>query len=165
MPTRARQLTVSLPFGLGSMTFEPNEVERQTAWEIYVELETRVATQPLNPDHGLLREALDSLYDLFKISRDILKKAGPDVANGQDSVGWISIQVLNKGLREFNARWHPLLLEYESTRRPEVSAVTHERAWAQHDAMRKDLENKQAELSKYADALARIAGVKFPEDD
>ena len=163
MAIRARQLTVSLPFGLGQITFEPNEAEQRAAWEMFVELETRVATQPLDPDHGLLREALDSLHELFEITREILKKHGPDIANGEQSVGTISIQVLNEGLRDFNAKWHPRLLEHEALITPTTSVVAHERAWKHYEAMRRELEEKQDALRQYADALAKISGARLPD--
>jgi predicted transcriptional regulator len=165
MAIRARQLTVKLPFGLGSITFEPNEAEEKAAWEMFVELETRIATQPLDPDHGLLREALTSLYKLFGITREILRKYGPDVANGPESVGALSIRILNFGLREFTAKWHPRLLEHEELKPADVSAVVHERAWQHHDEMRRELEEKQEGLRIYADALAKIAGARLPDDD
>ena len=56
-------------------TWEPNEDERKAAWELYVELITRVATVPL--EHGLLREALTSLYTVFASSREILRRIRP----------------------------------------------------------------------------------------
>ena len=36
-------------------TWEPNEVERRAAWELYVELLTRVAVVPLRQGEGLAR--------------------------------------------------------------------------------------------------------------
>src|SRR5438876_4543781 len=67
------------------------DVERRAAWKLYVELNTRIATQPLRPSEGLLREALSSLYAIFGITRDILKEAGPGVARGQESLGFYAM--------------------------------------------------------------------------
>jgi len=78
-----------------------------------VELTTRIAVQPLNPEEGLLREALSSLYSIFGVTREILHKAGPSVAKGPNSFGPVAIEVLNKGLRPFLAKWHPLLFTHE----------------------------------------------------
>ncbi len=60
---------VSIDLKLFSITgtWEPNDTERRAAWELYVELVTRVATVPL--EYGLLREALTSLYSLFSSAR------------------------------------------------------------------------------------------------
>jgi hypothetical protein len=58
-----------------------------------------------------MREAMNSLYSLFGSTREILRKAGPTVGASHDSVGGIAIAVLNKGLRPFLSKWHPLLQE------------------------------------------------------
>jgi hypothetical protein len=156
----AKKLSVGLPFGLGSIEFEANEVEQRAAWSLYVELTTRIAVQPLDPEHGLLREALASLYALFAQTREILCEAGPRVAHGENSFGPIAIEVLNKGIRPFTAKWHPRLQAHEQKRPPDVSALEHERAWKDFQAMRDELAELQKELKKYADVLAKIAGVK-----
>ena len=61
------------------VTFKLN-VERTAAWKLYVELNTRIATQPLDESDGVLREALSSLYAVFGITRETLKEAGPAVS-------------------------------------------------------------------------------------
>src|SRR5207244_862732 len=75
-------VSLGLPFGLGSIsgTWEPDEEERRAAWEMYVELITRIAVQELRESEGLLREALSSLYTLFGTTRQILRDHGPEVA-------------------------------------------------------------------------------------
>src|SRR5690606_11840570 len=91
-------------------------VERIAAWELYVELQTRVATQDLSESDGLLREALGSLHAIFSITRQILKAAGPGVAMGQESLGGYSMAILNRVLRPLLAKWHPALLDWEAER-------------------------------------------------
>jgi hypothetical protein len=157
---KVKKLTLGLPFKLGSCELEPNDVEQRTAWTLYVELMTRVAVQPLDPEHGILREVLDSLYTIFKLTRDILKDAGPGVAKGPASLGPIAIAVLNQGLRPFTAKWHPRLKDYEAKRAGDVSQVAHEHAWELAQEMRQDLAQTQEELKIYADVLALIAGAK-----
>ena len=74
-------------------SWQPDERERDAAWEMYVELITRLAVVELRPGEGLLREALTSLYALFDITRAILRKYGPQVAKpkgeGQLSFGYL----------------------------------------------------------------------------
>lgn len=59
-----KTVSVSLPFGIGSMSWNTDPTERKAAWSLYVELVTRIAVQPLSVDQGLVREALNSLYRL-----------------------------------------------------------------------------------------------------
>ena len=154
-----KQVTVSLPFGVGSATWEPDSTERDEAWELYVELVTRIAVQGLDSQEGVVREAMNSLYSLFGSTRQILREAGPNVGSSRDSVGGIAIAVLNNGLRPFLSKWHPLLQEWEEQKTAGVSQQLHEKAWDKEITMREDLDALRAGLEEYAIALARIAGV------
>ena len=159
-PAVLRKVTVSLPFGIGSASWEADPTERNAAWELYVELVTRVAVQSLNPQEGLVREAMNSLYSLFGSTREILRKAGPKVGASHDSVGGIAIMVLNDGLRPFLSKWHPLLIEWEEKRNEGVSSQAHEKAWDKEIIVRNELDRLRHNLAQYANALGTIAGVK-----
>jgi hypothetical protein len=158
-PAVLKNVTVSLPFGIGSASWEADPTERNAAWELYVELVTRVAVQPMEGDIGTVREAMNSLYSLFASTREILRKAGPNVGASHDSVGGIAIAVLNHGLRPFLSRWHPLLQEWEAQKGDGVSPAAHEKAWVREPALRAELEALRKDLEQYANALAEIAGV------
>lgn len=159
-PAVLKQVTVSLPFGIGSASWEADPTERNAAWELYVELVTRVAVQSLHPQEGLVREAMNSLYSLFGSTRDILRKSGPGVGASHDSVGGIAIAVLNNGLRPFLSKWHPLLQEWEEQKTDGVSPQAHERAWDKEMTARGELDALRSDLAKYAEALGAICGVE-----
>jgi hypothetical protein len=161
---RATKLTVGLPFNLGQLEFEPDEVQQKAAWELYVELATRTAMQSLGSEEGFLRESLISLHNLFGATRDILRQAGPSVAQGPNSFGAIAIEVLNKGLRPFLAKWHPFLLAHEQKRPADTNARDHERSWERAEEFRKELTDLQEQIIVYANALALIAGVSAGHD-
>jgi len=156
---RLTKVSVSLPFGIGSAEWQADSTERRAAWELYVELVTRIAVQPLAEGEGLLREALSSLHSLFSTTRETLRKYGPDVGASRDSIGGIAIAVLNQGLRPFLAKWHPELQMWDSQRTAERSPKEHEKSWPREKQLRDELEKLRGELVKYAEALARIAGV------
>ncbi len=158
-PAQLVEVSVSLPFKIGSAKWQPDPTERNAAWELYIELVTRIAVQPLDPNAGLVREALNSLYSLFGSTRDILRAAGPRVGASKQSVGGIAIAVLNNGLRPFLSEWHPLLLDWESKRPPNVSAAEHEKGWPHEPAARQKLNELRNDLTAYAHALAKIVGV------
>jgi len=158
-------ISLNLPFGLGGLTgtWEPDESERTAAWQMYVELVTRIAVVDLGPGEGLLREALESLYSLFATTRSILKDNGPTVAkakgDGDYSFGYLAVMILNTVLRPTLAKWHPLLLDYEARRSPEVSQLAHEHAWSHNQELRAVLGTVRATLGEYAALLAEVAGV------
>lgn len=89
---------------------------RKVGWRIYVELNTRIATQALADDSGLLREALNSLYALFGELRDELKALpGPSQSTAElASIEAVTLEILNAQLRPFLARWHPRLAAWEA---------------------------------------------------
>jgi hypothetical protein len=159
-PAKLKKVSVNLPFGIGGAEWEADPTERRAAWSLYIELVTRIAIQPLEEDQGLLRETLNSLYQLFPTTREILKEAGPSVGASHDSVGGIAIHVLNNGLRPFLAKWHPLLQAWEAQRPPNLSPKEHEDNWSEQPNLRSDLELLRKDLEQYANALATIAGVK-----
>jgi hypothetical protein len=142
-------------------TWEPNDAERRAAWELYVELITRVAVVPLTG--GLLREALTSFYALFGISRDILKRYGPDVAEpkptGQYNLGYLTVALLNFTIRPLLSRWHPDLQAWEHTRPANVSPAAHEQAWEHAAELRQDIDTVGGILAAYAATLATACGV------
>ncbi len=164
MPPKKRikssRLKASLPFGLGEIEFEIDDTQQRAAWNLYVELVTRIAVQPLGRNEGLMGEALTSLHALFGTTREILKEAGPEVGAAGNTVGGIAIAVLNQGLRPFLAKWHPLLQSWELQRVSGVSPMEHEDGWAESSRLRDELEVLRQELAQYASALAHIAGVE-----
>jgi hypothetical protein len=158
------KISISLPgFGGIEGSWQPDERERDAAWELYVELVTRIAVVELKPGEGSLREALSSLYSLFPTTREILRKYGPVVGRpnrGSDvSFGYIAITVLNYVLRPVLAKWHPLLLDYESKRDPSVSQIEYESRWPSADALRRSLNDVRSQMIEYANLLALVANV------
>ena len=158
-PAVLRKVAVSLPFGIGSAEWETDSTERNAAWSLYVELVTRIAVQSLEVDQGTLREAMTSLYSLFGSTREILKASGPGVGASHDSVGGIAIAVLNNGLRPFLSKWHPLLQAWEVKRPIDLSPQEHEKNWLEEAQIRNEFTTLCVDLEKYANALAKIAGV------
>ena len=156
---RLTKVTLKIPFDIGSFEWTPDNVERDAAWCLYVELVTRIAVQPLPDNAGLLREALSSLYTLFESTRQILRDSGPDVGGVMPSVGGIAIGVLNKGLRPFLSVWHCELLDWESQRPANVSQRKHEAQWGRASELRNELQSLRLQLGDYAKVLAEIAGV------
>jgi hypothetical protein len=159
------RVSLNLPFGLGGVeqNWEPSDEERRAAWELYVELATRVATIPLETDAGLLREALTSLYALFGITREILRRYGPQVAQpkreGAASFGTLAVTILNEALRPLLSKWHPRLQDHEDQRPPDITRVDWERQWADFDEFKDELATVRRTIDQYSALLADVAEV------
>ena len=79
---------------------EFNQDDRNAAWESYVEMLTRIVTQPLPADVGDEQTALDSVYSLFATTREIVRRSGSTTLSEFSKV---AIPVLNQVVRPFTA--------------------------------------------------------------
>ena len=158
------KVSLKLPY-IGGIegTWKPDKSERNAAWEMYVELITRISVVELQPNEGLMREALSSLYTLFETTRRILRTYGPTVAqpksDGNISFGYLAVTILNTILRPVLAKWHPLLLDYETKRTRSISQLEHETKWEKAEDLRKGLNEVRNALVEYATLLAEVAKV------
>jgi hypothetical protein len=62
-------------------------------------------------------------------------------------------------LRPVLAKWHPLLLDYESTKENTVSPLEHERQWDKNKELWEVLNDVRGVLIKYANLLAQVTDV------
>ena len=136
--------SLKINFKFLDMEWKPQDADRNAAWDLYIELLTRIATQPLSEEHGDEATALKSIYDLFGITREILHKHGPRC--GQ--FARLAIPVLNQIIRPFTADWH------------KRSAAGEFKNPAKCKLFRKELRGLQGKLNCYAQALAKMANVE-----
>lgn len=141
---------------------EVDEAERQAAWEIYIELVTRVPLGTLEEDGGIVREALSSLHSLFQTTRTILRQLGPGKMRSDteltQSCSYLAVTMLNVTLRPFLSKWHPLLRNYEE-RRPEATGVLeYEQQWQHYAQFRHEMSALREALLDDARSFAQIAG-------
>jgi hypothetical protein len=94
------KLKIQLGFLNGE--FEPRDPDRAAAWELYVELLTRITTQSLAPEDGDEKTTLDSVHAIFPLTREILRRQGA----GCNEFAKLAIPVLNQIIRPFTAKWH-----------------------------------------------------------
>jgi hypothetical protein len=135
---------LSINAGFLRLNWAPNDHDRDAAWDLYIELLTRISTQHLQPDHGDEKTALDSIFALFGLTRETLKKKGRHC----NEFAKIAIVVLNQVARPFTAKWHKESLDgafNDETRCQEFRA---------------ELSELQQQLRRYTKMLADMAGVE-----
>ena len=120
------------------------DADRQAAWELYVEILTRIATQPLPAAHGDEQTALESVYSLFSTTRDVFRRHGRRTVEFSK----VAIPVLNQVVRPFTAKWH----------QESLAGVL--KKTAKREEFRRDLMSLQSDLRNYNQMLASIAGVE-----
>lgn len=136
--------SIQLTTLFGNVEFAPIEDDQTCAWDMYVELITRITTQTIAPDSGDEKTALESVHSLFKSTRTILKEKGRNAPNFTR----IAIIILNQIIRPFTAKWHKNslsgYLDLETGR----------------EEFREDLELLQIDLKNYTRMLADMAKVE-----
>jgi transcriptional regulator with XRE-family HTH domain len=144
-------------------TWASNDEEKKAAWELHIELVTRIPIAVLEDDRGLLREALSSIHSLFPTTRTLLRNLGPlkTQANEEKNqpFSYLAITMLNTILRPLLAKWHPLLKDYEDRRPASVGTLEYERQWERHAELRREIAFMRNALISYANAFAEIAGI------
>ena len=136
--------SIKLKVGFAEVEFGPTEDDQTAAWDMYVELITRITTQPLDDATGDEETALNSVYQLFPITRDILKSKGRNAENFTK----IAVIVLNQIIRPFTAKWHKKKLSGEFSNENECIQF------------RTELKQLQADLIYYSSLLADMAKVE-----
>ena len=89
------------PHPFASKDWQPADADKSAAWELYTEIRTRITTQPLAFRHGDEETALTSVYDIFGLTRDAIKKH-----EGCTHFATLAVYVLNVHIRPFTADWH-----------------------------------------------------------
>lgn len=134
-------LKIKTPFL--EMDWQPKDEDKNAAWELYVELITRAATQRLDPDEGDEAAALKSIYELFPLTRETIKR------NGRYCINFtrVAVVVLNQKVRPFTAKWHPRVLagEFDAATKNEFRAA---------------LRDLQTDLRNYTRLLADLADIE-----
>ncbi len=136
--------SLKLSTGFLEADFQPRDPDRAAAWDLYVELLTRVTTQGLPVEDGDEKTGLDSVFSIFPTTRSILRQHG----SGCGEFAKLAIPVLNQIIRPFTARWH---------KRSLAGAFQDEAACAE---FRAELTELQKQLRNYTKALADMANVE-----
>jgi len=135
-------LKVKTPFL--DMEWKPRDEDKAAAWDLYIELLTRITTQKLGDNHGDEKTALTSVFSLFSITRNVMKN------NGRNCIEFtkIAIIVLNQIVRPFTAKWHGLSVNgaFDDQKKCEE--------------FRSELAELQRVLIIYTKMLADMAGVE-----
>jgi hypothetical protein len=126
------------------MDWQPNDVDKDAAWELYIELLTRITTQELKFEHGDEMTALLSVHKIFEITRDVIKTKGRHSINFTK----IAIVVLNQVIRPFTSKWHKLSLQDAFNDK------------TQCEQFRQELGELQGILRKYTRMLSDMADVE-----
>ena len=142
---RMDNFTVCTPFF--EVTMSQNKNTQNASWQLYIELITRITTQPLLENYGDEESALESIYKLFNITREIIKEYGREA----ETFSMLSLCLLNMILRPFTAKWHKIFKD---------APINNENK----KAFREELYELQIIINKFSGVLLQMSRVdRFDE--
>ena len=124
------------------ISFKP--ADRDAAWELYIEMLTRIVTQPLPAEAGEEETALVSIHSIFDTTREVLRRQGRSTIEFSK----VAVPVLNQVVRPFTSKWHRL------------SSCGAFSDTAKKEEFREELAILQEDLRNYNRLLAKIAKVE-----
>ena len=96
-------------FGLGNqkITLKPNAADRQIAYQIWVELNTRKVGLPLDLNNDVIDDVYSSWYSFFGVTRDLIKEIPASKFRRVETERLVrlSIDILNVGVRPHLTEW------------------------------------------------------------
>jgi hypothetical protein len=96
-------------FGLGNqkVKIRPNDIDRQIAYKIWVELSTRKVGLEIDLDNDVISEIYDSWYSFFSVTRELIKDVPVSKFRRKDTerIIVLSTDVLNTGIRPHLTKW------------------------------------------------------------
>lgn len=134
----------------------PNEVDRQIAYKIWVELSTRKIGLQIDLDHDVIAEVYDSWHTFFQVTRELIKDVPVNKFRRRDTeeIIRISIGVLNDGLRPHLTTWqarfrrwyeHELKSDYSAKLAPQEI----QRKFPEYEGLSEDLLKVNSRLIAY----------------
>lgn len=136
------------------LKFTTAGAQRRVAWRLFIEMATRISTQPMRDEDGDNGVALKSLCDLFQFTRRTIAEMEPTPTATGDTVETFALDMLNMDLRPFLSKWHPAWDDFVK------SAKVVSQTWPDHKQFRKELSQLQDTTEGRARGLAQIAGLK-----
>ena len=150
--------------GLGNLklNFKPNDLDRQIAYSIWVELSTRKLGLPIDLKDDVILEVYDSWYAFFGITRNLIRDIPVSKARSDSTSKIIplSIEVLNQGLRPHLTRWQARFRQWHSQNteeKPSLSPQERQRQFPEFEALTEDLLKVNENIIAYRKQMRELA--------
>ena len=113
---KCNSVKLSLPSGI-EVEFEAQDIDRKIAWEIFVQIRTRIAAVDFRKNEDSLIRCNESLFTLFKSIREKIESLPVSRITSGNSAALVEfyISILNDGIRPFLTKWHIPVSHFHST--------------------------------------------------
>lgn len=145
-------------FGVGDqiIKLKPNNVDRQIAYQIWVELSTRKIGLPIDLEDDVIAEIYDSWYAFFAVTRELIKDVPVSKFRRKDTekIIRLSIEVLNNGIRPHLTKWQARFRrwyerELNSEKRIDAAPQDVQSKYPSYDDLSADMKKVNKQLIQY----------------
>ncbi len=152
-------------FGLGDqkVKLRPNDIDRQIAYKIWVELSTRKIGLEIDLDNDVITEIYDSWYNFFSVTRELIKDVPVSKFRRKDTerIIRLSIDVLNSGIRPHLTKWQARFRRwYEAQLKKDDNAELHpqdiQRNFPDFEELNSDIMSVNKHLIGYRQKMYQI---------
>jgi len=158
-----------LGIGKNSLKLKPNRDDKQIAYKIWIELNTRKIGLKIDEDDDVLVEVYNSWYEFFKITRELLKDIPAHKLQREDTKKLVKLtmDILNYELRphltQWQAkyrRWYDYIIKEDTTGK---SPQDIQKSYPYFKDLVSDMKNVNQSLIYYKVKLAEMVGVKYED--
>lgn len=148
--------------GVGEVELRPNLEDVQVAHRIWVELVTRKAALPIDPERDVLVEVYDSWYALFGKIRQLIGDIPGHLVRKEESTRKlikIATDTLNRGLRPHLTQWQAKFRSWYTQHADLLKDKTPQalqKEFPEYDTLISDMRRVNQQLIEYASELQKI---------
>lgn len=152
-------------FGLGNqkVKIRPNDIDRQIAYKIWVELSTRKVGLEIDLDNDVISEIYDSWYSFFSVTRELIKDVPVSKFRRKDTerIIALSIDVLNTGIRPHLTKWQARFrrwydFQLEKDENADFNPQDIQKKFPNYDALQEDILSVNKNLIGYRKKMYQL---------
>ena len=151
---------IKLGIGNSSITVNYNQKDREIAYKLWVELNTRKIGLEFDSENDVITEVYDSWYACFHVTRELLKEIPVNRINSSSQLIKLITDILNEGLRPHLTKWQAGFRRWyalEKEKHPDISPQMLQRHYLDYNKLVEDLKQTNRHMIEYKDLLWKIA--------
>jgi hypothetical protein len=157
---KCNTVNVTLPSGI-SFEFKAQEEDRKIAWEIFVQIRTRIAAVEFKKGEDSFKDVNVSLFALFTLIREkILGLSLKTVTKDKDgNLVELYFSILNHGIRPYLTKWHiPVSHFHERQKDSGKSEIEIDKEFLiSNPEIIEDIQTLNFKMKRFAEVLHKIA--------
>ncbi len=153
---------IELGIGNSHVTLKYDAKDKEIAYKLWIELNTRKIGLQYDEDNDVLVEMYDSWYKFFEIARELLKEMPQSKFASTPQLIELSLKILNVGLRPHLTKWQAKYRKWyaQELKKSESDNRTPQeiqKRYLYYDELVDDLKITNKRMMEYKDLLYEIA--------